>query len=220
MWIGLPGQLYLRMLRMMIVPLIICSVISGTASLDPKLNGKITIVSFVYIFLTNLFGTILGIVFWLIFQPGKNQAGLRDSAESKTQIHTQDIFDDLIRNIFPENLLKATFVRVQTKHKTVTIAQTTAYPNSSERLPSVTEVTKYLGEANGANLLGLIMACTVLGIAASTVKKHGKIFVNFFTASSAVVTKVICWFMWYCMIFAELFVIRLNILNLTSSILF
>ena len=29
MWVGLPGQLYLRLLKMMIVPLIACSVICG-----------------------------------------------------------------------------------------------------------------------------------------------------------------------------------------------
>lgn len=190
MWIGLPGQLYLRTLRMMIVPLIICSVIAGTSSLDPKMNGKITLVSFVYIFFTNMFGTILGIVSWLIFQPGKD-SGLSDSEESRTQINTQDIFADLIRNIFPENIFKATFSQDQTKYREVS-----ASPKNSSAGNVTVDLEKYLGETDGANLLGLIMACTLIGIAASAVKERGKIFVDFFMAASEIVTKVIRWFMW------------------------
>lgn len=44
--------------------------ISGTASLDPKSNGKISGVAFVYIALTNVLGCLLGAALSLAIKPG------------------------------------------------------------------------------------------------------------------------------------------------------
>ncbi|CAG2211784.1 EAAT2 [Mytilus edulis] len=57
MWVG---EIYLNMLKMMIVPLIVASVITGTATLDPKSNGKISLVSLGYIMSTNFLGCLVG----------------------------------------------------------------------------------------------------------------------------------------------------------------
>ncbi|XP_052784564.1 excitatory amino acid transporter-like isoform X2 [Mya arenaria] len=191
MWIGLPGQLYLRALRLMIVPLVICSVIVGTASLDAKQNGKITIVSFIYIFVTNMIGTILGILGWLVFQPGKGGVGLTSNEKvEENKIETHDIFADLIRNIFPSNLFEATFQQDQTQYQKEI---NTVSPDSNT---TVVIITKSLGKTGGANLLGLIFVCIVVGIAASALKEKGKPFILFFESAAAIVTKVIRWFMW------------------------
>ncbi|XP_052785057.1 excitatory amino acid transporter 1-like [Mya arenaria] len=191
MWMGLPGQLYLRALRLMIVPLIICSVIVGTASLDAKQNGKITIVSFIYIFVTNMIATILGILGWLVFQPGKGGVGLTSNKKvEENKIETHDIFADLIRNIFPSNLFEATFQQDQTNYQK---EMNTVSPDSNT---TVVTITNQLGKTGGANLLGLIFVCIVVGIAASALKEKGKPFILFFDSASAIVTKVIRWFMW------------------------
>ena len=44
--------------------------ISGTASLDPKSNGKISGIALAYVTLTNIIGCILGIVLTLAINPG------------------------------------------------------------------------------------------------------------------------------------------------------
>ena len=43
---------------------------SGTAGLDPRSNGKIASVAFIYIFITNLLGALIGVLSCLVFKPG------------------------------------------------------------------------------------------------------------------------------------------------------
>ena len=54
-----------------------CLFVIGTASLDPKSNGKISGIAFAYINCTNVFGCVLGIVLTLIFKPGKHSNGIK-----------------------------------------------------------------------------------------------------------------------------------------------
>ncbi|XP_062587358.1 excitatory amino acid transporter 1-like, partial [Saccostrea cucullata] len=70
-WIGLPGEIYMRMLKMTILPLVVSTIITGTARMDPKSNGRISALSFGYIIITNTIGAIIAILLFLIIQPGK-----------------------------------------------------------------------------------------------------------------------------------------------------
>ena len=48
--INYPGELFMRLLKLMILPLVVCSLITGSASLNAKMSGRIagrTIVSLV-----------------------------------------------------------------------------------------------------------------------------------------------------------------------------
>ena len=38
--------------------------------MDPRANGKISLIAFIYIFLTNLLGALLGVLAYIIFKPG------------------------------------------------------------------------------------------------------------------------------------------------------
>lgn len=42
----------------------------GTAGLNPKVNGRISIVAFTYIIATNLIGAITGAVMAMVIHPG------------------------------------------------------------------------------------------------------------------------------------------------------
>ncbi|XP_053405000.1 excitatory amino acid transporter-like [Mercenaria mercenaria] len=194
MWLGLPGQLYLRLLKMMIVPLISCSVICGTSALDPKANGKISLIAFIFIISTNAFGSALGVGTIYMFNPGKD--GVRHGEPSvEGTMQTQDILADLFRNIVPDNLFKAAFSQTQTKYyvryKSVQVNGTDGLKNETAR-----EVTKYLGSMDNANIIGLIFACTLIGLAAASLKEKGKPFMNFIQSVSDTVIVVVRWFMW------------------------
>ncbi|KAL8572800.1 hypothetical protein ACOMHN_024976 [Nucella lapillus] len=97
-WIGLPGEVYMRMLKMMILPLIICSVITGTASLDPKGNGRVSMVALNYMTLTNIIPCYLATALACLINPGAG-VKLLEASEQMTNgvMETQDIFADLIR---------------------------------------------------------------------------------------------------------------------------
>lgn len=97
-WIGLPGELYMRMLKMMVVPLVIASVISGTTFLDPKSNGKVSAIGVIYIAVTNCLGAIIGVAAGLIAKPGQDSDIFAKADDNPSvELETQDIFVDLIR---------------------------------------------------------------------------------------------------------------------------
>ena len=76
------GTLFIQLIKMLVVPLVAVSIISGAASLGSSRSaGKIGIVSIGYILLTTVVSIVLAIVAGLIFKPG---AGL--SAEGVASI--------------------------------------------------------------------------------------------------------------------------------------
>lgn len=194
MWLGLPGQLYLRLLKMMIVPLIACSVICGAAALDPKANGKISLIAFIFVISTNALGSALGIGSVYMLNAGKDEIGEQNSA-LEGNMQTQDILADLIRNIIPENLFESTFSQTQTLYK---VEDKIIEVNTTDGLKNETtkKVTKYLGKMGNPNIIGLIFACTLLGLAAANLKEKGQPFLDFIQSVSDTVIAVVRWFMW------------------------
>ena len=58
-----PGELLLRLLKMLILPLIISSLITGLAQLDPKSSGKMGSRAIAFYISTTLIATITGKIF-------------------------------------------------------------------------------------------------------------------------------------------------------------
>jgi Na+/H+-dicarboxylate symporter len=64
------GDLFIRLLKMMIVPVILFSLIAGAASIDPGRLGRIGIKIMAYYLFTSAFAVVVGLIFANIFQPG------------------------------------------------------------------------------------------------------------------------------------------------------
>lgn len=60
----------MRLLKLLILPLIISSLISGSASLNARMNGRIALRTLIYFVITSLFNAFLGICLVLLIQPG------------------------------------------------------------------------------------------------------------------------------------------------------
>ncbi|XP_062605325.1 excitatory amino acid transporter 1-like [Saccostrea cucullata] len=198
-WIGMPGDLFMRSLKMMIVPLIITSVIHSTASLDPRSNGRIGLISITYILLTNLMGCVVAITLFYIIKPGKAHVAHEDRL-MLNKIRPQDIFADLLRNIIPDNLVEATFRKTQTQFKSEIIwSNQKNLGNSSNTTADVNqklEMVKIVGKTDGPNILGLLFACLLIGIAAGRFREKAKTFIDFFAMSSEIVLQILRWFIW------------------------
>nr|CDS34456.2 Excitatory amino acid transporter [Hymenolepis microstoma] len=69
-WISMPGDIYIRLLKLTILPLIASNVIIVIAKLDPKENGKISLISFLYILLFNILGSSIGVAAAMAIGPG------------------------------------------------------------------------------------------------------------------------------------------------------
>lgn len=100
-YFAFPGEMLLRMLKMIILPLVICSLISGAASLDTRSLGKLGGIAVGYFFVTTLIASAIGVALAFIIKPGvgasalnTNSLGLQSVSTTK---ETTDSFLDLAR---------------------------------------------------------------------------------------------------------------------------
>lgn len=99
MYIGYLGQLFLRMLKALILPLIISSLVSAIASLDLSLSSKIAARAIAYYLTTTFCSVVLGIVLVVIIRPGyafKNEENSTTEVTQRTTT-TADTLLDLVR---------------------------------------------------------------------------------------------------------------------------
>lgn len=93
------GDIFLRMLKALILPLIISSLISAVGNLDLSLSGKIGSRAVGYYLLTTVMAVVLGIILVTTIQPG-NRIGQDEipTEESKGRnVTITDTLLDLVR---------------------------------------------------------------------------------------------------------------------------
>ena len=114
-YIGYPGELFMRLIKMMTLPLVIASLITGSASLNAKMSGMIALRTITYFLLTSLLAAIVGLAWVLIIHPGdssiKSDLDI-DGTTDREKTSIVDTFLDLGRNLVPDNLFQATFQSV------------------------------------------------------------------------------------------------------------
>uniref|UniRef100_A0A672TBV1 Amino acid transporter n=1 Tax=Sinocyclocheilus grahami TaxID=75366 RepID=A0A672TBV1_SINGR len=72
LYFGFPGELLIRLLKMIIIPLVVCSLVSGAASLDPKALGKLGGWAMLFFLVTTLIASAIGVIMAFIIQPGSS----------------------------------------------------------------------------------------------------------------------------------------------------
>ncbi|XP_069132728.1 excitatory amino acid transporter 3-like isoform X2 [Argopecten irradians] len=160
---------------------------TGTATMDPRSHGRISLLSLGFVLLANSVGSLTGIVCYYIVRPGEGMAvsdeGQYDTIS--TSIQTHDMFADLIRNIVPDNILTVCFQKTQTR-----------YDVKTELNSTNTRLARTVGTAAGTNVLGVLFLSTVIGMAVSKMDEKGRIIVDLFEALSSAFIKILTWFMW------------------------
>ena len=98
------GDLFLRALKMIIVPLILSSIISGVTNIGNAENlGRLGLKTMLYYILTSTFAIITGLILVNIFQPGVGvELGL--SANVDDIIMAKESFGQTLMNIIPTNI--------------------------------------------------------------------------------------------------------------------
>lgn len=86
---------------------------TGLAGLDAKSSGRLGTRAMVYYMSTTVIAAILGVVLVLLIHPGNPKLKANLGQGKKTDdVSSVDAFFDLIRNLFPENLVQACFQQV------------------------------------------------------------------------------------------------------------
>lgn len=98
-YIGFPGEILIRLLKMIIIPLVVCSLVSGAASIDPKALGKLGGLAMLFFLITTLIASSIGVVMAFIISPGSVSVSKPAYLEEDVPAHKEiiDSFLDLIR---------------------------------------------------------------------------------------------------------------------------
>ncbi|XP_068600019.1 excitatory amino acid transporter 4 [Brachionichthys hirsutus] len=217
-YFAFPGELLMRMLKMLVLPLIISSLITGMSSLDSKASGKMGIRAVVYYMLTTLIAVFIGIVIVIILRPGK---GSRDNPVAKTgniePVQAADAFLDLIRNMFPPNLVEACFKQYKTAYKTivhtrnvtVTLNLTDSLNETESKLnlslsgvlhtiqETIGDTVPVPGSSAGVNALGLVVFSMCFGLVIGNMKQQGQALRDFFDCLNEAIMRLVSIIIWY-----------------------
>lgn len=185
-----PGELLLRLLKMIILPLVVCSLIGGAASLDPSALGRLGAWALLFFLVTTLLASALGVGLALALQPGAAFAAINTSvgamspAEEAPTKEVLDSFLDLVRNIFPSNLVSAAFRSYTTSYKEI------LFNGSPVKVPTG-------GEVEGMNILGLVVFAIIFGVALRKLGPEGELLIRFFNSFNDATMVLVSWIMWY-----------------------
>ncbi|TNN01813.1 hypothetical protein fugu_011195 [Takifugu bimaculatus] len=165
-YIGFPGELLIRLLKMIIIPLVVCSLVSGAASLDPKALGKLGGWAMLFFLVTTLIASSIGVVMAYIINPGSGSLstpkveGLDDDVPAPKEVI--DSFLDLISM----QLATRRFSGMPLDE---------SFNITQEKVPIGTD-------QEGMNILGLVVFAIVFGIALRKLGEDGEILIKFFNS--------------------------------------
>ena len=95
MLLAFPGEILVRMLRLLVLPLIVSSVMLAVAELDARQAGKMGRRTLLYYLITSVLAAILGIVLVVSIKPG--YANGKHTKPDRQNIKPLDSVLDLIR---------------------------------------------------------------------------------------------------------------------------
>ncbi|XP_054456067.1 neutral amino acid transporter A [Anoplopoma fimbria] len=190
-YFAFPGEMLLRMLKMIILPLVVCSLVSGAASLDTRSLGKLGGIAVAYFLGTTLIASGIGVALAFIIKPGVGAGSLSLGLETvSNDKETADSFLDLARNLFPANLVAAAFRSYATDYKMVAVGNDTNGTTLYQKVPFGTET-------DGMNILGLVLFAMVFGVALRKLGEEGEELIRFFNAFNEATMVLVSWIMWY-----------------------
>merc|ERR1719466_564849 len=115
MYVKFIGELFLNMLKGIIIPLIVPALIASIGSLSTKVAGKVGMRAVAYYLTTTVIAVVLGITLVMTIKPGDGKEGDQGDAGEKRNVTTPDTMMDLLRNCIPDNVVGATIQQARTE---------------------------------------------------------------------------------------------------------
>ncbi|XP_059585487.1 excitatory amino acid transporter 1-like [Alligator mississippiensis] len=210
-YFAFPGELLMRMLQMLVLPLIVSSLVTGIAALDSKASGKMGIRAVVYYMSTTIIAVLIGIIIVVIVHPGKGTKENMHKEGKIMHVTAADAFLDLIRNMFPPNLVEACFKQFKTYYvkrefqvaipPSETSTMASVISNVSEAMETLTQIEEEIipvpGSVNGVNALGLVVFSISFGLVIGSMKEQGQPLKDFFDSLNEAIMRLVALIMWY-----------------------
>uniref|UniRef100_A0A669C610 Amino acid transporter n=1 Tax=Oreochromis niloticus TaxID=8128 RepID=A0A669C610_ORENI len=213
-----PGELLMRMLKMLILPLVVSSLMSGLAALDAKCSSRLGLITVSYYLWTTFVAVIVGIIMVSIIHPG-GAAQKEDSEDSgKPIMSSADALLDLIRTTLsvPWQQYRTSSEYIVKPRPTVRQAQAesttrralvygiqddngTDIQNFALDLtppPDVLIRTRE-GTSDGMNVLGIVIFSATMGIMLGRMGPNGSALVNFCQSLNEAVLRIVAIVIWY-----------------------
>ncbi|XP_070774838.1 excitatory amino acid transporter 1-like [Enoplosus armatus] len=192
-YLTFPGELMMRILQMLVLPLIISSLITGISSVNKRAYGKIGLRAFTYYMVTTIIAAFTGIVLAVLIQPGKSSRTASVSSSGNAEaVQAVDSFLDLIRNMIPSNLVEACFRKYKTVYskKSLGVINMTETTQNNDRAPVP-------GTSNGVNILGLVVFSVAFGLILGNMETEGKPLRVFFDCLNKAIMHLVDIVIWY-----------------------
>lgn len=111
-WLALPGALFLRLIKMVLVPLVMASIIRGIgATTDITLLKIVGKKFFVFVLLTTFLSVVLGVTLANLISPGEyvhfESGSLRDTVSIPQVALNHSTIPDFLVQLIPENPLSS-----------------------------------------------------------------------------------------------------------------
>ena len=104
-WISVFGTIFTRLLKMIIIPMIVGSLVVGASSVSPATVGKVGIRIIVMYLITSACGVIIGLLMGNIFQPHAELAEVMEKAADAAGKTAETNVWEVISNIIPTSVL-------------------------------------------------------------------------------------------------------------------
>ncbi|EDL30759.1 solute carrier family 1 (glutamate transporter), member 7 [Mus musculus] len=214
-----PGELLMRMLKMLILPLVVSSLMSGLASLDAKTSSRLGILTVAYYLWTTFLAVVVGIIMVSIIHPGGAAQKETTEQSGKPVMSSADALLDLVRNMFPANLVEATFKQYRTKTTPVIKSPRGAAEEAPRRIviygvqedngsrvqnfaldltpPPEIVYKSEPGTSDGMNVLGIVIFSATMGIMLGRMGDSGTPLVSFCQCLNESVMKIVAVAGWY-----------------------
>ncbi len=107
-WVAPLGTIFLRLLRMVIVPLIFTSIVAGVTGIaEPKTLGRLGAKALLYYLLTSLVAILIGLGLTNLIKPGAGLATPVDDSFDPSQLESPGSLLEILIRMIPENPIRA-----------------------------------------------------------------------------------------------------------------
>lgn len=203
-YFSFPGEIFLRILKFILFPLIGSSLASSIWGIQKKKIGKIAIQAVMFYSITTISAILVAVVLSIAINPGKRSfKSLTNESEifniSKLNIEQKyliiNTIFDLIRNIFPDNMIQIGFQVYESKIDYKNVINTTDKNYSNITILNDLEIKS--GSRVGMNIVGLALYTVIFALVAAKMGNKSQVLFDLLEVINESCITIIKRVMWY-----------------------